>query len=392
MSFTNDQKQLLARYSPSYQRMMSGKFDAERKRQQDVSQAEQQSQWYRDNADTTLGNEQQQTGAFAEGVNPQERFMRQANFQRMSSGLPGINEQGGKRSESMQGNMMSGINSLNLQDNKQQFELSNPSRGSLPAAIKEYQFAQEQGYQGNFQAWKKLQKANGVSVTVGGQGAKPISSSDATKMVDQMGRPVKVPVGMTYPEARANGWNFGQIKTAEEIKAEASFGVSETMLDDMEELLASGADVSSWAGIAEKYRSDASPGGALVNTMMNAAGHKQNEGDIKLNTLSTALSNMIIAAFRGAQVGPEEQAMFERQLPIPGQPKEVYRNNLVQTRKNLKYLRQLRNEQSGTGPVQPQAPSAERQGAPSTPAVGEARGGYTFKGGDPSEQSNWEKI
>jgi hypothetical protein len=38
------------------------------------------------------------------------------------------------------------------------------------------------------------------------------------------------------------------------------------------------------------------------------------------------------------------------------------------------------------------APTADASAAKATPTVGEVRYGYRFKGGDPSEPSNWEKA
>ncbi len=62
-------------------------------------------------------------------------------------------------------------------------------------------------------------------------------------------------------------------------------------------------------------------------------------GQYETMSLSTQLSNEVIAAARGAQVGPAEQERYERQLPVPGQPMELYMKNLANTRRNLEFLR-----------------------------------------------------
>ena len=45
----------------------------------------------------------------------------------------------------------------------------------------------------------------------------------------------------------------------------------------------------------------------------------------------------------------------------------------------------------GSGAIQPPATSTGTQSAPK-PDIGEVRGGYRFKGGDPSKKENWEKV
>lgn len=49
-------------------------------------------------------------------------------------------------------------------------------------------------------------------------------------------------------------------------------------------------------------------------------------------------SNIMLAAMRGAQVGPAEQDRFERQLPRLGQDKALFQANMAASKKNLEAL------------------------------------------------------
>jgi hypothetical protein len=67
--------------------------------------------------------------------------------------------------------------------------------------------------------------------------------------------------------------------------------------------------------------------------------------------LSEKLSTTLLQAIRGAQVGPMEQAKFEKQLPRLGQPESLFNENIKLTRDNLEYLSKRRAElRSGSQP------------------------------------------
>ena len=63
------------------------------------------------------------------------------------------------------------------------------------------------------------------------------------------------------------------------------------------------------------------------------------------------LSNIMLAAQRGAQVGPEEQKRYDKQLPRLGQEKSLFTANLAATKRNLKEMTtrmvEVRKQQGG---------------------------------------------
>lgn len=85
----------------------------------------------------------------------------------------------------------------------------------------------------------------------------------------------------------------------------------------------------------------------------------------------------------GAVISPEEFDNANKQyFPQPGDKPEV----LEQKRKNRETVINAMIRDAGPTYKKPAAPSS---GAPEKGAV---EGGYRFKGGDPSNQSNWEKV
>lgn len=62
-------------------------------------------------------------------------------------------------------------------------------------------------------------------------------------------------------------------------------------------------------------------------------------------SIEQALSNQLLQAMRGAQVGPKEQEMFNKQLPQIDQPEALFKANIKNTMKNLATLQQAMSRQ-----------------------------------------------
>ena len=85
---------------------------------------------------------------------------------------------------------------------------------------------------------------------------------------------------------------------------------------------------------------------AASPTYSRLPGMNLTDEEAQLATYTTQLSNTMLALMRGAQVGPQEQAIFERQLPVMGQDENVFRSNLAATKRNLEYLTDLYKAQA----------------------------------------------
>ena len=227
---------------------------------------------------------------------------------------------------------------------KRALELFGTQSSNKPTSgIQEYQYATQQGFKGSFADWKS---ANRATTTIQ-MGDNTIKKDDAVNMIDRDGNPVQVPVGMTYKEAGQKGYRFGKTPTEGEAKQSSSFDVSSRMLGELEDLVDGGADIFGATGLIDKYRSEGDIGGIALDLLMSEAGSTMTPESIKAMSLVHSLSNELIAAYRGAAVGPEEQKKFESQLPMPGQPKPVFKSNLKLTQKNLAELKERRAKVRG---------------------------------------------
>jgi hypothetical protein len=227
------------------------------------------------------------------------------------------------------------------------------------ATIEQFLYSQQNPAFGD---WLLAQKrASAQNINVGNKGN--ISASDAARMVDQYGNPVRVPVGMSYPEARAKGWSFGQVTTAEEAKTEAATRSTLDLLNRVEEI---GRDtkedlgIFGVPGVIESYRSGANMSNALVDTLMDKAGYKKTVADVEMMALTENISNQMLQALRGAAVGPAEQERVDKQLPRVGQPKDVFWRNVELSKQNLANIKKYKREARGTNPEVTVPPDDEK--------------------------------
>jgi len=177
-----------------------------------------------------------------------------------------------------------------------------------------------------------------------------ISRSDAGSMVDKSGNPVRIPLNMTYGQAASEGYGYGKMQTSEEAKSSASRENSKQMGEELLQLVESGkADISGLSGWVEGQRAGSGLDSVAINVVMDAIGEPSNPNNVRAVALSENLSNTVLQALRGAQVGPAEQERVDKQLPRPGQSREVFLENLKLTLENIANLERIMNEKRGTG-------------------------------------------
>lgn len=75
-----------------------------------------------------------------------------------------------------------------------------------------------------------------------------------------------------------------------------------------------------------------------VGGLLSAVDKPITKREAEVLSLTKSLSTSLLAAMRGAQVGPAEQERFEQQLPVVGQRKDIFMENMKLTRKNLQEL------------------------------------------------------
>ena len=134
------------------------------------------------------------------------------------------------------------------------------------------------------------------------------------------------PVGQRVRAQESAKREFPQVPTAAERKQVGQQAVATANLDRLDELYTKkGFEVGPVQG--RKLAAKVATGiGGLT------------EGEAEAYSLTENLSVSLLAAIRGAQVGPKEQAIFERQLPRLDQPDAVFKKNLELTKRNLGML------------------------------------------------------
>jgi hypothetical protein len=196
-------------------------------------------------------------------------------------------------------------------------------------------------------------------------GDKGVTHEEAQHIVDAEGNPPAfVPMGITRDEAASRGWGYGHVPTQEEAKGQAGSDVAFESLDRMQDLMDSGIDMSGFGGALSRYRSESGIPNAAVDQFLNATGYKLSPEEAAMLSEAENLSNSMIAAMRGASVGPEEQAKFERSLPVVGQPAALFKANLATTRRNLEILNARKSKSRGYKPKASLPRVGDRQSPP----------------------------
>ncbi len=130
---------------------------------------------------------------------------------------------------------------------------------------------------------------------------------------------------------------IGQRPDAGEAKQFAQFNVALDMLGNLEQIALD--DPGAIMSPTEAGLSGLETVPLLGDVIQGVA--PRTDSQVELDSLARTVSTTALAAFRGAQVGPQEQAIFERQLPMPGQDRRTFMANLKNTRQNLKYAMEL---------------------------------------------------
>ena len=175
----------------------------------------------------------------------------------------------------------------------------------------------------------------------------------------------------------ATGTGLRTMPTAEETKqvgqAEAAFGMSREMRRLVE---SNSVQVGTVRG--RRLRAAGLTGMGLT------------KDDAAMLSLEQNLSNQLLQAMRGAQVGPQEQTMYERSLPRVDQPRELFLANITTTMDNLATMRRMAAQLRPVPPPGAASPG-RRPEPPAAPKPGDVVDGYRFQGGDPSKSENWSK-
>ncbi len=211
-----------------------------------------------------------------------------------------------------------------------------PEQATDPTLVREYQFAQGQGYGGSFLDYMAAKRPPGTTVNVNSGGgslaARAPTEADATALgmpleemnrrgiIIQKGVPKAVPSGTKLSDSE-----FKQYSQALDARSD---------LQEIQRLVASGK-VEIGPTMAARSAVAASP---TLSGVGNLVGAGLSADEATMASAVERVGTTMLAAMRGAQVGPMEQAKFEKQMPRLGQAPELFQANLTATQKNLEAL------------------------------------------------------
>lgn len=136
------------------------------------------------------------------------------------------------------------------------------------------------------------------------------------------------------------GSNESKLSSAEAADA-AKYQSLVTRLDEVQEAVLSGdVDLSGFGGLFEAWRSEANLQGATLNAIMNKAGIKMDPKAAKAMAQVSSVHNTMLNLLSGAAVSEHEAARINRELPVPGQPREVFLMNMYLTKINMQDLQE----------------------------------------------------
>lgn len=176
----------------------------------------------------------------------------------------------------------------------------------------------------------------------------PLTEFEISHLVDKNGNPVaQVPLGISRGGVAGLGMSIGKVSTESETKTAGSAATAADLAGRIVALRKDGHSISELPGAIINYRSSGELLPSAVNTAMNSLGYKTTPEQTKLISYTKNLSNNLLQAMRGAQVGPAEQEAFEKSLPVAGQPTDLFDQNLQTTMDNLKVLNERRSQLRG---------------------------------------------
>lgn len=183
---------------------------------------------------------------------------------------------------------------------------------SSPASVKEYQYAQTQGYTGSYQTWLKEKAAAGrssVNVSVN-NGEKWVPLGDLSKFTMPDGSPV--PPGITYEQLASSGAMPVQNDT--QRQAGTAGDVLTNATNQMGENLGAG-DGTAGSNLMNELRTNPGVIGQLADAGLSTMGVPMRPEAVKFNLYKTSVAQQTVKIMSGASATEGEMATYRGMLP-----------------------------------------------------------------------------
>lgn len=292
-------------------------------------------------------------GIYATGIKPEDKY--NMFSQRMvQSGLPYYTDLAAKQLENMQRDVMKGY-------------YDNTGTNALSGAGK---IAWDIGLRPGTKEWESFIRSYAFkpSQSIVLQDDKLIPMSDYNKLKWPDGTPYVGPT-LTNSQVREMGLIVGQPVTETELTRDVQIASVLDTISDLDDIVYSDSldellGTRGWLNLQ-------SAGADLPSILASKAyglykdsfGEEPDPDAARGIALLENLSSALIYAMRGAAVGPEEEKLFKRQLPTPGQGRDAFIQSFEITKRNIRMLEERRREKRGLPPSEGKKPAK-----PATPA------------------------
>lgn len=235
-----------------------------------------------------------------------------------------------------------------------QQRITSVQRGTeAPTSVREYQFAQLQGYQGSFQDWLRLKAEAGrsnINVNIAKQD-QPMSVSDAKQVVLPNG---ELAFGMTPNEARAAGGKLVLNDTQRQA------GTAGDILENNKQLLEQVLNPSKnkVEAVTNELRTMPNVVGTVINAGLNLSGAPMSDAAAKFELAKNNIAQQQLKLMTGQGATDSEKQDYKDKLPKFTDSPAVQRLKFQQATQFADSVIQ-RNIQAGIKPSSPKPASTE---------------------------------
>ena len=235
-----------------------------------------------------------------------------------------------------------------------QQRITSVQRGTeAPTSVREYQYAQMQGYQGLFQDWLKARaeaSRSNINVNIAKQD-QPMSVSDAKQVVLPNG---ELAFGMTPNQARAAG---GKIVLSD---TQRQAGTAGDILNANQQLLEQNLNPSKnkVEAVSNELRTMPNVVGTVLNTGLNIAGVPMSDAAAKFELAKSNISQQQLKLMSGASASEQEMQQYRDKLPKFTDSAAIQRLKFQQAAQFADSVIQ-RNSQAGVKPSSAKPSSTE---------------------------------